>query len=84
MIAGVRGWGVPKKQFCRTVIIYCGSGSFFDKVLVPVLAPVPVMAPVPVQVLDPDLFRQSFFNKKSVQNLAFSMLQLKQHNFPES
>ncbi len=32
-------------------MIYCGSGSFFEKVLVPVLIP----AQVPVPVPDPDL-----------------------------
>jgi hypothetical protein len=35
----------------QTMMIYCGSGSYFDKVLVPV----PIPAQVPVPVPDPDL-----------------------------
>jgi hypothetical protein len=50
-------------------MVYCGSGSFFGKVLVPVPTPVPV--PVP----DPVLFSIVFNNKKFEQNLAFSMLE---------
>ncbi len=47
-----RSWS--RHQYCGTVMIYCGSCSYFGNVLVPVLAPVPV--PVP----DPDLFSTDF------------------------
>jgi hypothetical protein len=35
----------PYHQYCGTVIIYFGSGSYFVKVLVPVPFPVPVLFP---------------------------------------
>jgi hypothetical protein len=57
----------PKMQCCGNVTIYCGSGSYFGKVLVPFSAQVP--GP------DPDLFNTLFNNKKFVQNLALSMLE---------
>jgi hypothetical protein len=51
-------------------MIYCGSGSYFGKVLLPVPAPVPF----PVQ--EPGLLSKQFFNtQKFVQNIAFSMLE---------
>jgi hypothetical protein len=45
---------------CGTVMIYCGSDSYFGKVLVP--------------VPDPELISTVFNHKKCVQNLAFSIL----------
>jgi len=50
--------------------IYCGSGSYFGKVLVPV--------PVPY----PNLFITVFQQQKHLYKIAFSMLEL--HCFPES
>ncbi len=52
-------------------MIYCGSGSSFGKVSVPVPAPVPVPDLVP----DPDYrYIGSFLTtKKLVQNIIFSM-----------
>jgi hypothetical protein len=55
-------------QCCRKVKIYCGSGSYSGKVLVPV--PVPIPVPDPVQIY----FEKFFNNKKFVQNLTFSIL----------
>jgi hypothetical protein len=49
-------------QCCGAVLICCGSGSDFGKVLVP--------GPVPA---DPDNIEQFSNNKKFVQNLAFSI-----------
>jgi hypothetical protein len=55
-------------------MIYCGSGSYFEKFLVPVPAPLLVLIPVPVPVpVPPDLFITVFNNRKFVQNRAFSM-----------
>ncbi len=50
------------------MIYYCGSGSYFGKVLVPV--PVPVSVPNPDR-LSTDFQQQIFF----IQNLAFSLLE---------
>jgi hypothetical protein len=48
-------------------MIYCGSGSYCGKVVVPV----PALVPVPIS--DPHLLRTVFATtKKVVQNLAFS------------
>lgn len=48
-------------------MIYCDSGSYFGKVLVPV--------PVPVPVPDPGLLCTVFSNNQFVQNPAFSILE---------
>jgi hypothetical protein len=56
------------RQCCETlgtVMIYCGSGSYCGKVLVPVLDPFP----------DPDLFSTVFRQQKYVPILAFPMLE---------
>ncbi len=45
----------PLEQCCGTVMIYCGSGSYFDKVLVPVPAQVPVPVPDPDLTTNPSL-----------------------------
>ena len=53
---------------------YCGSGSYFKTVLVPVPAsvPAPVAAPAPVPVPDPDLFSTGLLiTKKFYQILPF-------------
>jgi hypothetical protein len=50
----------PLQQFCRNVMIYCGYGSDFGNVLVP--------------VPDPHYVKHSFSNK-IVQNLAFLLLE---------
>jgi hypothetical protein len=62
-----------KKHCCGTVMIYCGSGSYFGKILI--AHPAPVQVPDPVPVPDPYLFNTVFNNKKFVQNLAFSVLE---------
>jgi hypothetical protein len=46
--------GFVEPVCCGTVMIYCGSGSCFEKGLVPVPAPVPPQVPVPVP--DSELF----------------------------
>jgi hypothetical protein len=47
-------------------MIYCGSGSYFGKVLVQV--------PVPVLALDPNLFRTGFQQQKICKKFTFSIL----------
>jgi hypothetical protein len=43
-------------QCCVTVMIYCGSGSYFRKVLVAV----PALVPIPIPDPDPDIFSPVF------------------------
>ncbi len=51
------------RQCCGTVMIYCGSGSYFEKVLVRVRFPVPVA--------DPDLVWTVYNNNKILQKHCF-------------
>jgi hypothetical protein len=57
-------------QCCRTVMIYCGSGSDFGKLLVP--------------VPDPNNIWHSFPNKKNWHKILPFQCQKQQHYFPES
>jgi hypothetical protein len=58
-------------------MIYCGSGSYFGKVLGPVpdSISVPVPAPALVPVPAPDLLSEVFQQQKISRNLAISMLE---------
>jgi hypothetical protein len=63
-------------QCCGTVMIYCGSGSYFGEVLVPVPAPVPIP--------DPDLFSTVFQQQKFIPTKSCLFDTLEAALFPES